>query len=192
MEIEKEVRYLVDENCWNKILNGTTEYKPKEHMIDITLGKYGFDSFAKTGRVFRVRQKGQRISLEIKKRVDNSQWLEESIPLESVEKGLSYLHLAGLDPYLYIDRYREVKKYKGLKIFFDNVDMLGRFIEIEYQDCANGLSELNEFVSQFDIKGEPQELYGDIIIHKYKTNPEFRAKFDIRMSELMSNATRQK
>lgn len=67
MEVEKEVRYLVDDNIWNSVLLETTEYKPKSQMLDITMGKYGLDSFQKTGLVFRVRQKGEKISMEIKK-----------------------------------------------------------------------------------------------------------------------------
>ena len=118
MEIEKEVRYLVDQFTWDNALLGTTEYEPKEQMTDITMGKYGLDSFQRTGLVFRVRQKGEKTSLEIKKRVNDKEWLEESIALDSMKRGISYLHLAGLKPYLFINRSREIRKFKGLKIFF--------------------------------------------------------------------------
>lgn len=187
MEVEKEVRYLVDDNIWNSVLLGTTEYKPKSQMLDITMGKYGLDSFQKTGLVFRVRQKGEKISMEIKKRVGESEWLEESIALDSVGRGVSYLKLAGLSPYLYISRTREVKKFKGLKIFFDDVEMLGKFIEIEYQDSDNAKAELNEFLHTFGIENNPQDLYGAIIIRKYNEDENFRNAFNSKMNEIVNN-----
>ena len=187
MEVEKEVRYLVDDNIWNSVLLGTTEYKPKSQMLDITMGKYGLDSFQKTGLVFRVRQKGEKISMEIKKRVGESEWLEESIPLDSVGRGVSYLKLAGLSPYLYISRTREVKKFKGLKIFLDDVEMLGKFIEIEYQDSDNAKAELNEFLQTFGIENNPQDLYGTIIIRKYNEDENFRNAFNSKMNEIVNN-----
>lgn len=185
MEVEKEVRYEVSNDIWNNVLNGTTEYKPKEKMTDITMGKYGLNSFQQTGLVFRVRQKGEKISLEIKKKVNDNEWLEEGIALDSMEQGISYLHLAGLEPYLFINRFREVRKYKGLKIFFDDVELLGKFIEIEYQESNEAVKEINEFIDKFNITGEPAELYGTIIIKKYNDDMEFKQIFDAKMKELI-------
>lgn len=185
MEVEKEVRYLVSDDTWCLIHDNTTEYKPKEQMTDITMGKYGFNSFQQTGLVFRVRQKGDKISLEIKKKINNNEWLEESIPLDSMQRGISYLHLAGLEPYLFISRSREIRKFKGLKIFFDDVELLGKFIEIEYQDSTEATNELNEFLNTFNITGDPEELYGTIIIKKYNEDLQFRQIFDEKMQELV-------
>lgn len=186
MEIEKEVRYIVDNKVWQSVIDGTTEYKPQEHMIDITMGKYGFESFAKTGLVFRVRQKGQKTTLEIKKRVQDREWQEESIVIDSVKRGVSYLSLAGLSPYLYIDRTREVRRYKGLKIFLDDVKMLGKYIEIEYQESDQAENELREFLQKFDITSDPQPLYGDIIIAKYRNDQSFKNEFDKKLQNLIS------
>lgn len=97
------------------------------------------------------------------------------------------MKLAGLSPYLYISRTREVKKFKGLKIFFDDVEMLGKFIEIEYQDSDNAKAELNEFLQTFGIENNPQDLYGTIIIHKYNEDENFRDAFNSKMNEIVNN-----
>lgn len=184
MGIEKEVRYLVNDSTWDRVLNHTTPYKPKESMLDLTMGEYGFDSYKKTGLVFRIRQKGEKIALEIKKKIPDG-WLEEAIKLENVQKGVSFLTLAGLKPVLYIDRTREVKKYGNLKIFFDDVKLLGKFIEIEYQDSPNAILELENFLKDMQINGEPQDLYGAIITKRYQTEPEFKKAFDIEMDKIL-------
>lgn len=185
MEVEKEVRYLVTDKIWNDVHKKTTPLIEKVHMLDITCGAYGRDSLAKTGKVFRVRQKPNKISLEIKKRTNNNDWIEESIKLESVQQGVNFLHLAGMDPYLYIDREREIRKYNNLKIFFDDIELLGKYIEIEYQDSNNAESELAEFIKLFNIDGEPQPLYGTIINEKYETDPVFKKVFDEKLTNLI-------
>ena len=182
MEIEKEVRYAVSDEIWNDVLEGTEEYKQKVQMIDITCGAYGREFYQKTGKVFRVRQKPNKTTLEIKSRTDDGNWLEEAVKLESVKQGLNFLHLAGLDPYLYIERSREVKKYKGLKVFFDDVELLGKYIEIEYQDSEDTEKELEEFIEKFGIVGEPAPLYGTIINQRYDGDEEFRLAFDDKLN----------
>ena len=39
-----------------------------------------------------------------------------------------------MEPYLVLDRYREVRKYNNLLIFIDEFDTIGSYIEIEYQE----------------------------------------------------------
>jgi len=185
MEIEKEVRYEVSDEVWNNVLEATETYKEKVQMTDITCGAYGRESYQKTGKVFRVREKPNKITLEIKSRTEDGNWLEEAVKLESVEQGLNFLHLAGLDPYLYIARTREVKKYKGLKVFFDDIELLGKYIEIEYQDSEDAEAELKEFIDKFDIVGEPAPLYGTIINQRYDDNPTYREVFDKKLKSLI-------
>ncbi|MBE5735196.1 MAG: CYTH domain-containing protein [Clostridiales bacterium] len=184
MEIEKEVRYNVTEDEWQLALSNSTEYKPKAEMLDITLGAFGRDSVAKTGKVFRVRKKPNKITLEIKNRIDGG-WQEEAIVLDSVERGINFLTLAGLKPYLFIDRTREVRKYKGLKIFFDDIKLLGKYIEIEYQDSENATAELIEFCNICNIFMDPEPLYGDIINKKYNEDETFRTAFDQYLEDLL-------
>ena len=187
MELEKEVRFLVTDEVWNSALSNTTDYKERVKMLDITLGAYGRESVHKTGKVFRVRQKPNKITLEIKNRIEGG-WEEEAIELDSVARGVSFLQLAGMSPYLFIDRYREVRRFKGLKVFFDDIDLLGKYIEIEYQDSDNSEKELEEFISLVKITGNPAPLYGEIINEKYDTDIDFRVKFEEKLAKIIEEA----
>lgn len=184
MELEKEVRFLVTDEIWQTALDNSTPYKEKVKMLDITCGAYGRESVAKTGKVFRVRNLPNKITLEIKNRIEGG-WQEEAIVLESVEKGISFLNLAGMKPYLFIDRYREVKKFKDLKIFFDDIYLLGKYIEIEYQDSPDAENQVKVFLNICKIEGEPQPLYGEIINYKYDNDTIFREKFEKYLNTLI-------
>ena len=105
----------------------------------------------------------------------------------STELSVSFLTLAGLKPYLFISRMREVRKYKGLKIFFDDIELLGKYIEIEYQDSSDSEKELNEFCSLCGIDGIEQPLYGDIINKKYEEDSVFRQAFEDYLEKLTKN-----
>ena len=184
MELEKEVRYLVSDQVWAKALENSEEHKEKVEMLDITMGEYGRESVAKTGKVFRIRQKPNKITLEIKNRIDGG-WQEEAIELDSVKRGVSFLTLAGMKPYLFIKRNREVRKYKGLKVFFDDIYLLGKYIELEYQDSENSEKELQEFCKLVGIDTEPQPLYGEIINKRYETDKVFKTAFDDYLNNIV-------
>jgi len=186
MELEKEIRFLVNDETWDIALKLTTPYKDKVKMLDLTFGLYGKESVAKTGKVFRIRQKPDKVTMEIKNRIEGG-WEEESITLDSVTRGISFFTLAGLKPYLFIDRFREIKKFKNLKIFFDDIKYLGKYIEIEYQDCEDSQDEIEEFCKVCNIDSEPQPLYGEIINQKYDNDDEFRSDFDKYLDEILSN-----
>jgi len=188
MEIEKEVRYQVNDTTFELAKKFNTENNPPKRVLDITCGAYGKDSMQRTGKVFRVRQKGDKCTIEIKKRTDDGNWLEESLPVESQNKGVNFFALAGLFPYLYINRERISFKYKNLKIEMDDVEMLGKFIEIEYQDSNNAEAELEEFKKACNITSEPAALYGTLIFEKQNSDPEFNAAYEKRLEEIVENA----
>ena len=184
MEIEKEERYKVSDSAWEKALENSQEFKEKTEMLDIVMGAYGRESVAKTGKVFRIRKKPNKIALEIKNRIDGG-WQEEAIALDSVKRGVNFLTLAGFSPYLFIDRIREVRTYKGLKVFFDDIKLLGKYIELEYQDSQEAEKEMMEFCSLCGIDGESQPLYGEIINIKYDTDENFRKEFDEYLNKVV-------
>ena len=186
MELEKEVRFSVSDDVWQKALSISQKYSANIEMLDIVMGAYGRESVSKTGRGFRIRQKPNEITLEVKNKIDGG-WQEESIAIDSISRGINFLTLAGLSPYMFVQRYREICLYKGLKIFFDDVKLLGKYIEIEYQDSLNAAQELEEFCTNCGITSSPQPLYGDIINNKYDTDPVFRQAFDDYLNELINN-----
>lgn len=185
MELEKEVRYLVSDDEWEKAIENSTPFKEKTKMLDITMGAYGRESVAKTGKVFRIRKKGDKITLEVKNRIEGG-WQEEVVRLDSVEQGMNFLRLAGMEAYLFIDRYREVRKYKGLKVFFDDINLLGKYIELEYQDSDDAVSDVEEFKKLCGINSSEQPLYGDIINYKYENDENFRIEFERILESLIN------
>ena len=137
MNLEKEVRYIINNEQRDKILANTEPYKNRVEMLDITCGYDGFDSYDKYGFICRIRQKDNKKTLEVKNYSNSNECLEQTILLENIADGVNYLKLIGMQPYLYLKRFREVRKYKNLKIFIDEFDILETFVEIEYQDSSS-------------------------------------------------------
>lgn len=188
MEIEKEVRYQVDDHTFELAKKFNMINARPITVIDITCGAFGKESMQKTGRVFRVRKKGSKCTIEIKKRNDDGSWFEECIPVENQNKGINFFALSGLYPYLYISRERLSFKYKSLKVEMDDVEMLGKFIEIEYQDSNNAEAELEEFKKACNITSEPVALYGTLIFEKQNNDSQFNKEYEKRLEEIVENA----
>lgn len=190
MEVEKEVRFSVDDKTFNMVKSHTEPHKEEVKMLDITLGAYGWDSLMNTGRIFRIRKTPTSVKLEVKLRTSNKSWVEESIKLDSVNQGINFLTLSGLKPYLYIDRTREVRRFNNLKIFLDDIDTLGKFVEVEYQDSPNAETELNAFLLLFGIKNEPRPLYGDIMRELYYNDTNYKQMYDQKLNSLIDTASK--
>lgn len=187
MEQEKEVRYLISKEQIKKIIKNTTLYKERMEMLDITCGYEGFNSYSKYGFICRIRQKGENKTLEVKKYTNNNECIEQAISLERVSDGVNYLKLIGMQPYLYLKRIREVRKYKNLKIFIDKFDILGNFVEIEYQDSENEVQEVEEFIELIKIQGNKQDMYGGIVKDKLESDENFKEIFDKSLSKILEN-----
>ena len=94
------------------------------------------------------------------------------------------MKLSGLEPYLFLDRDREVRKYKNLKIFLDDFSLLGNFVEIEYQD--GNRADAEEFISLCGIKGESQPLYGDIVKELFLKDKNFKESFETTLNKIVN------
>ena len=186
MELEKEVRYKISNKQKEKIIGCTKPFKDKTEMLDITLGYDGFNSYSKYKFICRIRQKGNNKTLEVKNYKNKNECIEQSIKLEKVSDGVNYLKLIGMDVYLYLKRFREVRKYKGLKIFIDEFDMIGDYVEIEYQDSNNAKEELNEFIKLISIKSDPQDMYGGIVKDKLENDSEFKKNFERNLNRIIN------
>lgn len=187
MEVEKEIRFAISKAQIEKIKEVTTLCKERMEMLDITCGYEGFDSYSKYGFICRVRQKGEKKTLEVKNYKNKNECIEQSIKLDRVVDGVNYLKLIGMKPYLYLKRFREVRQYKNLKIFIDEFDILGDFVEIEYQDSNNAKGELEEFIKSIGIDNEkPQDMYGGIVKEKLENEPEFRKCFEMNLERILN------
>lgn len=179
MEKEKEVRFSISKNQIYNIKKNTTPFKERTEMLDITCGYDGF--------ICRVRQKGDKKTLEVKNYTNKNECLEQSINLEKVSDGVNYLNLIGMKPYLYLKRFREVRKYNDLKIFIDEFDILGNFVEIEYQDSNNEKDEIRKFKELIDIRGLEQDMYGGIVKDKLENDVEFRKIFEDNLAIILKD-----
>lgn len=188
MEIEKEIRFKIESDSKIKEIElETEEIQEKSETIYLVLGWKGFESLDKYGFICRVRKKNDEIYLECKKKIKDNIWNESKIKLKEFREGVNFLSLIGMKPYLYINRKRQIRKFKDLKIFIDEVDMLGSFIEIEFQKAQNEKEQIQEFLSHFNIKNIEQKLYGDIFKEKIETDINFKAEFEKKMKYFIDN-----
>ena len=189
---EIEVRFEVNEEQILKV-EKLTKLETKNRVLDISYGEFGFDSYEITKKVRRIRNVDGNISLEIKikKGSTNEKGLlitnsrEESKPLTSVKEGDKEFREQGLLPYLYLDRVRETRTCKDLIICIDRFDILGTYMEIEFQD--SNIEELKEFLKLVNIKNyESKPVYGDILKERL-LDPEFKLLFEENLQKITSN-----
>lgn len=184
MNIEKEVRYLASKEIINKIISETLPYKERQHMMDITFGYDGFNSLSKYGFICRIRYKNDKRVLEVKKKIEEG-WLEQEINLADLGEGINFYKLIGMTPYMFLNRYREARKFKGLKIFIDEIDIVGDYVEIEFQDSNDAKNELLEFLKLIGVQGPEQDLYGDIIKERLQTDKEFSDRYISALNDVI-------
>lgn len=172
MNIEKEVRYQVSKEIINRIINVTSPCKKRQHMMDITFGYDGFNSLGKYGFICRIRYKNDKKVMEVKKKLEEG-WLEQEINLSDLGEGINFYKLIGMTPYMFLNRYRETRTFKGLKIFIDEIEVVGDYVEVELQDSTDAKNELIEFLKLVNIQSSEQGLYGDIIKERLQTDQKF-------------------
>ncbi len=185
MKIEKEVRYLISNKQYQNILKNTISLEGECDTLDITFGYSGFDSLEKYGFVCRIRKKKDKVVLEIKKKTTDG-WLEQEAKVDTIDDGLNFFTFLNMTPYMYLYKKREIRKYKNLKIFIDKVELLGNYVEIEYQDCLNSIDELNEFKTKVGIKSLEEDLYGNIIKEKLNKDSIFKKNFQKNLNIIIN------
>lgn len=172
--IEKEIRLKINDNDIVRIKNVTDSYKERTRLIDITCGRYEFDSLSKFGYIGRIRCKGNSYKIEIKNYQNKDECLEKSLPINSIRDGLDFFKLLNMEPYLVLDRYREVRKYNNLLIFIDEFDTIGSYIEIEYQESDK--DEAYKFIELLDLDNKEQDKYGDIVRNLISSDDNLKKK----------------
>ncbi len=186
--IEREIRFKVSEDMAEKIRKISNVKVERQKQIDLTLGYDGFESLNKYGYVCRVRQKNNKIWMEVKKRIGDStfkEFEEEEVILTNFSNGVKFFEKLGMKPYLYMNRSREILEYDGLKLFIDEIELLGTYVEIEYQDTENAEIKIISFLKKIGIDYEPAPLYGDIFKVLLK-DENFKNEFDKRLADFLA------
>ena len=186
VEVEKEKRYQINNDILDNILRLSIELKKKTRVLDITCGKEGFNSLEKFGYICRIRKKQNDVAMEIKKRVEDGSFIESKVKINSIKDGIDFFSLLSMEPYLVIDRIREFREYKGLKIYIDDIDLLGLFVEIEYQDIPNAKELIDEFKGKVGINSRVMPLYGDIFKERIEKDKLFKEHFECKLKELLN------
>lgn len=172
--IEKEIRLKINDNDIERIKKMTDSYKERTRLIDITCWKYEFDSLSKLGYIGRIRCNGNSYKIEIKNYQNKDECLEKALPINSIRDGLDFFKLLNMEPYLVLDRYREVRKYNNLLIFIDEFDTIGSYIEIEYQESDK--DEAYKFIKLLDLDNKEQDKYGDIVRNLISSDDNLKNK----------------
>lgn len=172
--IEKEIRLKVDDNDIERIKKVTDDYKEITRLIDITCGKYEFDSLNKLGYIGRIRCKDKNYKIEIKNYQNKDECLEKALPINSIRDGLDFFKLLNMEPYLILDRYREVRKYNSLLIYIDEFDTIGSYVEIEYQESNK--EEAYSFIELLGLNNKEQDKYGDIVRNLISSDDNLKKK----------------
>lgn len=182
--LEREVRYKINEEIKNKIINSSWAVESSSSCVDLCMGRYGFDSLDKLGYIIRLRNKSGKCVMESKKRLEDNSWQEFSIHLNTMKEGFDFLKNIGLEPYLYINRKREIRKIEAAKIFIDEVELIGTFVEFELEDGYD-FSDIEGYLNQNGIKNNPEKLYGDIFKEKSE-DEEFNIKLNCALDEFLA------
>lgn len=183
---EKEERYLIDKTQIRTIIDNTEELKNKTEMLDISFYENGKNLYDLYKYIIRIRKKDNSIKLEIKNYKNEEECIEASLNLDSVSSGVEFLKLMNLTPAIYLKRNRTIRKYKNLKIFIDEFDMIGNYVEIEYQDSPDAENEMFEFKKICNIYGEKQDMYGGIINERLK-DKKFKKIYEENFNEIIKN-----
>ena len=187
-KFEKEYRYKITRETLNKIKEVSIVVEHDMQQIDLTLGFNGFDSLRDYGYICRVREKGNKTWMEIKNKRDKSSFYETEIIITKFSDGVDFFKAIGMKPYLYMNRKREILSYKGLKIFIDQIELLGDYVEVEVQNLENYEELLDEFLKLVNITSEPQPLYGDIFKGILEKDIGFVEVFEKSLSEFLSKS----
>ncbi|MBR5228026.1 MAG: CYTH domain-containing protein [Clostridia bacterium] len=183
--LEKECRYRATEDNFKKIRKVCSVVEPKQKQVDLTLGYAGFNSLNKYGYVCRVRQKGIKTWMEVKNKTEQDTFKETAVQLNDFKSGVRLFQAIGMKPYMYMRREREILEYKRLKIFLDDIELLGKFIEIEYQEVNNPEDLLKEFITLVNIEPILQPLYGDILNQLLIEDESFRKRYELKLTEFL-------
>lgn len=183
--IEKEIRLKISNDDIKRIKEITTPKTKRIRLIDITCGKYGFDSLKKLGYICRIRCKDNSYKIEIKKYLNNNKCEEKSLKIDNIKDALEFLSLLDMTPYLILDRYREVRTYQNLDIFIDEFKDIGPYLEIEYQNST--FKEAISFAKNLNLDIKLEEKYGDIVKKKLETSKHFKNDFEKQLKETINN-----
>ncbi len=165
--IEFEARFSLDADISGKLLELGFENSGKRKMADIIFEPKDWIPGAglKQGYfVVRIRLvEGKKPAAEIKEFVDDMRWRESSFEI-SEPAALAVLLSKAMVGRRVISKIRETWKKSGVEIAVDEVEKLGKFVEVEGEE-----NSVKETISElgFDLKNKKPN-YGSMLFYLEK------------------------
>ena len=184
-EIEREIRYKIDEEIKNRIINSSCPIEKATQCVDLCMGQYGFDSLEKLGYIIRLRNKSSKCIIESKRRLDDNSWSESKIVIPTMKDGYDFLKNIGLQPYLYINRIREVREIDVAKVYIDELEILGNFVEFELKEEYE-FKDLDEYLKRIGKEEDYEDLSFVRKLVKITTDGYKVIKSKMKQSEVLS------
>ena len=173
--IEVEIRAKVQDfsSIKKRLEEMGAQFLKKERMVDHIFGRSkdldGEHKIIDGHFSARIREKGDKKSVEFKEIKRAGAGMEFSSPVSSLEAGLNFLEKLDFEEAFTVSKIRETYEYQGFEICLDEVDALGYFIEIEHpckedNDKSIALKECENLLALIapDAVFEPKK-YGDLM-----------------------------
>jgi len=137
----------------------------------------------------RIKKEGPKLDIKIHQ---GNNFKEIETDISDPRAVAEMLKLFGLEPHLWIKRFREVYEVvfdnKKFEITFDDLENVGKFIEISFlsdsENCGDCISRIKK---KLNIKKKSQDTYGTIIKRKLMVDKVFRRIYKRRMRERFEN-----
>lgn len=135
--IEVEIRARIEdvEKIKNELKNIGAKFIKVEKQIDRIFGHPMFldedKMITEGGLSVRIREVGDKKTLEFKEILRTGGGIEIKSELSSVDVGLKFLNKLEFKEAFTISKSREIYSYKNFTVCLDKVDRIGEFIEIE-------------------------------------------------------------
>ena len=175
--VEVEIRAKIDsfENIKSRLKEKGAEFIDSKHQIDKIFGHPMFLDDKKMvvegGLVARIRKVNDKKTLEFKEISRKSGGIEIKSKLDDLKEGVKFLNKLKFEEAFTIDKKRDLYKYKDFSICLDQVEKLGKFIEIEkmisIDDEMNKQKAKQECVNLLSFLSPNSEItnkkYGDLV-----------------------------
>lgn len=183
--IEIEIRAKIEniDSVRKKILELGAKHIKTEKQVDRIFGRS--KDLDKEHKIIegcfsaRIRQKGNKILVELKEIRRTGAGLEFSYPISKSEDGAYFLQKLDYEEAFAISKVRELYELDEFEICLDQVDDLGYFIEIESKSEDNDkkeelVQECKDLLSKIDPEAinEPKK-YGDLIQDLINKNKDY-------------------
>jgi len=178
---EVEVKFRDDADAVRHFLAGRgCQMSVEKAQGDVIFVHKAVDGFnvPQGGNIIRIRTQNGKSILTVKQKGGAFATRETETVVENADATANILEMLDYKVVVTVNKKRITTKYENMEICFDNVEHLGKFVEVEImvdaeKDKASALDKIKRFLKQFDITELDfcLERYDDMI---YKKGQEWK------------------